>query len=329
MTGLRAIANSLGPADLLAIGVGGMAFVVVLALAVGVFRRDPLAARIRAVAQPEAARAAGLTGNSARGGPGADGARNLIEMMRRVVGRLDLLRSRQAEAIGGKLACAGWRSKDALVIYLFAKLALPLVSGCVGAGALFALPDIEVPLLPALAALMAGVLGASYAPDLVVRRRSAKRRKAIGRALPDALDLLVICAEAGLSLDAALVRVTREIAPSAPALADEFGLASFELGFLPDRRAAFDNLARRIDLAAIRSLTSTLQQTEKFGTPLAASLRVIAAELRNARMMAAEAKAARLPVIMTVPLIIFVLPALFVVVMGPGILDIIDAFSRM
>ena len=275
MTGLQAIMAAFSATDLLAAGVGGMAFLVVLALAVGILRRDPLVERIRTVALPEATRAAGSSGDTALAGRGADGTRNLIEMMRRVVGRLDLLRSRQAVAIGGKLATAGWRSKDALVIYLFAKLALPLVSGCVGASALFALPGIEVPLL------------------------------------------------------AALVRVTREIGPSAPALADELGLASFELGLLPDRRAAFDNLARRIDLPAVRSLTSTLQQTEKFGTPLAASLRVIAAELRNARMMAAEAKAARLPVIMTVPLIIFVLPALFVVVMGPGILDIIDAFSRL
>ncbi len=329
MTGLDALAAALSAADLLAAGVGGLAFFVVLALAAGLLRRDPLVERIRAVAQPEAARAAARADDATLAGRGADGKRNLIEMMRRVVGRLDLMRSRHAEAIGGKLATAGWRSKDALVIYLFAKLALPLISGCVGAGGLFLLPGIEPPLLPALAVLMAGVLGASYAPDLVVRRRAAKRRKVIGRALPDALDLLVICAEAGLSLDAALVRITREIGPSAPALADELGLASFELGLLPDRRTAFDNLARRIDLAAVRSLTSTLQQTEKFGTPLAASLRVIAAELRNARMMAAEAKAARLPVIMTVPLIIFVLPALFVVVMGPGILDIVDAFSRM
>jgi tight adherence protein C len=149
------------------------------------------------------------------------------------------------------------------------------------------------------------------------------------KALPDALDLMVICAEAGLSLDAAINRVASEISPTSPALADEFGLTLLELRFLPDRRQALENLAKRVELKAVQALVNTLFQTDKFGTPLAQALRVLAHELRSERMLRAEEKAARLPAVMTVPLIVFILPALFVVLLGPAILDLGDVFTKM
>jgi tight adherence protein C len=135
--------------------------------------------------------------------------------------------------------------------------------------------------------------------------------------LPDALDLLVICAEAGLTVDAAFNRVARELGKAYPELGDEFALTSIELGFLTDRRSAFENLAARIDLESVRGVVTTMIQTEKYGTPLASALRVLSAEFRNERMMRAEEKAARLPAIMTVPLILFILPVLFIVILGP------------
>jgi tight adherence protein C len=143
------------------------------------------------------------------------------------------------------------------------------------------------------------------------------------------LDLLVISAEAGLSLDASFSRVARELAPAWPEMADELSLTAIELTYLSDRRRAMDNLAQRIDLESIRAVINTLRQSEKYGTPLAQSLRVLSAEFRNARMMRAEEKAARLPVLLTLPMVLFILPPLFIVLIGPAILQTIDQLSRL
>jgi len=161
-----------------------------------------------------------------------------------------------------------------------------------------------------------------------LRNAAAKRAKNIKLALPDGLDLMVICAEAGLSLDAALARVSRELGNGAPELAEELGMTAAELTFLPERRLAFDNLNARTNSDGIRAVVNTLQQTAKFGTPLAQSLRVLAAEMRQARMTRAEEKAARLPALLTVPMILFILPCLFIVLLGPAAIGIIDTFAH-
>ena len=158
-----------------------------------------------------------------------------------------------------------------------------------------------------------------------LKNKVQKRTSAIRKGLPDGLDLLVICAEAGLTVDAAFGRVAREVGKAHPELGDEFALTSIELGFLTDRRLAFENLAKRIDLDSIRGVVTTMIQTEKYGTPLASALRVLSAEFRNERMMRAEEKAARLPAIMTIPLILFILPVLFIVILGPASCSINDA----
>jgi tight adherence protein C len=142
--------------------------------------------------------------------------------------------------------------------------------------------------------------------------------------MPDALDLMVICAEAGLSLDAALDRVSREMRPSCAELAEEVGLTGVELGFLPNRSQALQNLSDRVPIHGIVGLVNTLIQTEKYGTPLAQALRVLSAEMRNDRIMAAETKAAKLPATLTVPMILFILPPLFVVLLGPAILKVLE-----
>src|SRR4051812_6277946 len=164
------------------------------------------------------------------------------------------------------------------------------------------------------------------APDIYLKNKITKRSNAIRKGLPDALDLLVICAEAGLTVDAAFARVSRELGKAYPELGEEFSLTAIELGFLTDRRQAFENLANRINLDAIRGVVTTMIQTEKYGTPLASALRVLSAEFRNERMMRAEEKAARLPAIMTGPLILFILPTLFVVILGPASCSINDSF---
>ncbi|MGD9512350.1 MAG: type II secretion system F family protein, partial [Geminicoccaceae bacterium] len=202
---------------------------------------------------------------------------------------------------------------------VLAALALLLVYGA----QLGHLPMAWRPAVP-LVAVLFGFL----APDLYLRNAAAKRRHALQKALPDGLDLLVICAEAGLSLDAALNRVAEEVAVSAPELADELALTAVELNFLPERRQALANLAKRVDLPAARGVVNTLIQTEKYGTPLAQSLRVLSAEFREQRMLRAEEKAARLPATMTVPMILFILPTLFIVLVGPAMIDVYDNMTK-
>jgi tight adherence protein C len=166
-------------------------------------------------------------------------------------------------------------------------------------------------------------------PEVFVKNAIQKRRKLIQKGLPDTLDLLVICAEAGLALDAALIRVSREMERSAPEVADEFGLTAVELGFLPDRKQALKNLIKRVRLPSIRGVVNTLMQTEKYGTPLSQALRVLAAEYRSERMLKAEEKATKLPALLTVPLIVFIMPTLFIVLLGPAILRAIDGLSNL
>jgi tight adherence protein C len=252
-----------------------------------------------------------------------------IGAMRNVTLRFNLLRSKAADKIAERLAQAGMRSKDAVVTFLFLKISLPFLFG---GGGFLLFNVLEVghlsPPMPQLIPLGAVVLGA-YLPDIFVKNAAAKRQKLIQKSLPDALDLLVICAEAGLALDAALTRVAGEMEKGGPEMADEVGLTAVELGFLPNRRQALDNLTRRCPLPSMRGVVNTLIQTEKYGTPLANSLRVLAAEFRNDRMMKAEEKAARLPAIMTVPMILFILPPLMIVLIGPAMIKVFDAIILM
>jgi len=249
--------------------------------------------------------------------------------MRSVTAKLNLMRSKQVEEITFKLAQAGWRSKDALVVYLFFKVCLPIGFDGLAAGMFYLTNIYDGPSMMKLTLTMTAIVAGVFAPEIFVKNTIAKRRKEIQKGLPDALDLLVICTEAGLGLDAALNRVSSEIAPNAPELADELTLTALELGFLPERKKALDNLNDRTDMASIRGVVNTLIQTEKYGTPLASSLRVLAAEFRGERMLKAEEKAAKLPAILTVPMIIFILPTLFIVLLGPAGIKAIDALKGM
>ena len=251
-----------------------------------------------------------------------------VGLMRETVTRLNLLRSKHAAEARDMLAQAGIRSRDAMVGYLFARVSLPFLFGI----ALLADSNVFhlLPTPPALGFLppVAGLLLGFYAPTIYLKNAAAKRAKSIQLALPDGLDLMVICAEAGLSLDATLGRVSRELGNGSPELAEELAITAAELTFLPDRRMAFENLNARTSSDGIRAVVNTLQQTAKFGTPLAQSLRVLAAEMRGARMTRAEEKAARLPALLTVPMIIFILPTLFIVLLGPAGIGIIDTFAH-
>ncbi|MBV9687057.1 MAG: type II secretion system F family protein [Alphaproteobacteria bacterium] len=250
--------------------------------------------------------------------------RTPVGLMREALGRLNLLRSRHSAEARQMLARAGFRSQDAMIKYLFAQISLPFVFGAVTLTYTNVLLPSRFSLLPAMAAVLLGF----YAPRIYLRNAADKRAKQLQLGLPDGLDLMVICAEAGLSLDATLVRVSRELGNTWPELAEEFGITAAELTFLPERRMAFDNLNARTDSDGIRGVVNTLQQTAKFGTPLAQSLRVLATEMRTARMTRAEEKAARLPALLTIPMMIFILPTLFIVLLGPAAINVMDTFSR-
>ncbi len=300
------------------------ACVSLAAVWMALLHRDPALRRARALAAQREALRSGMLAVRRR-----EDRLQAMTIMRQVVERLQLMRSAQAEKISLKLARAGWRSKDAVVRYLFARIALPFAFG---GGALLLLYGFDaynlestVKLLVSLVAVMVG----AYAPDMLVKNASIKRQDKIRKSLPDALDLMVICAEAGLSLDATMRRVADELGRAAPELADEFGLTSLELGFLEDRQKALQNMVLRTDLVAMRVMINTLVQAEKYGTPLAHSLRILSAESRTERVLKAEEKAARLPAMLTVPMIIFILPPLFVVLLGPAALDIADAFKNL
>ncbi len=245
-----------------------------------------------------------------------------------VVTRLNLLRSQRANDAQMLLAQAGMRSSETMVKYLFARLAMPFVFGAIIVADSYTLHLIPIPQSLRMFGALGGAVLGFFFPDIFIKNLIKKRQHQMELGLPDALDLLVICAEAGLSLDASLQRVSRELELTWPELSEEFGITAAELTYLPERRLAFENLNARTNMASIRGVVNTLLQTAKFGTPLAQSLRILAAEFRDARLIRAEEKAARLPAMLTVPMILFILPTLFIVLLGPAGMSIADTFSK-
>jgi tight adherence protein C len=251
-----------------------------------------------------------------------------MSFMRKVVGRADILKGDVAKEIGDKLARAGLRTKDAMVAYVFAKGALPFAGGAIGLIVInWVAPDTMVYFQRVVTALVVSAM-MFFVPDLYINQLAKKRKKLLQKGLPDALDLLVVCAQAGLSLDSAIGRVAKEIAFSSAVVGEEFSLTALELGFLPERKQALENLKTRTGLKDIAAVCTTLVQSEKYGTPLAYALKVLSAEFRRERLMRAEEKAAQLPAIMTLPLALFILPVLFMVVIGPAIINAVSTFSK-
>ncbi len=323
---LHALYGGLGVENFITLMAGIAAFVSVYAVWHGAVAKNPLGSRARNLRRHRERLRAGLLA------PTRSRHRqrrvDALSLMRRATHRLNLVRSNQAQRMTGRLAQAGWRSKDALVVFLFMKVALPFAFGAAAAAGLYGSGLDMPPMVKLLVAMVFVVLGA-YAPEIFVRNAIQKRRKALQKGLPDALDLLVICAEAGLAIDAALTRVAREMERSSPEVADEFGLTAVELGMLPQRRQALDNLDRRTDMPSVRGVVNTLVQTERYGTPLAQALRVLSSEYRDERMLKAEEKAAKLPATLTIPLVVFILPTLFVVLLSPAVLQALDSFASM
>jgi tight adherence protein C len=302
---------------------------VVFAIYTATTVRDPMAKRVKALNERREQLKAGITASTSKRRAKLVQKNETTDRIRALLSSMKVLQESQIKVAQTKLLQAGIRRKEWAVAVIFGRLVLPIV---IGGPILYMVYGTDMfadwSAFKKYGLVAAGFILSYKAPDIYLKNKITKRSHAIRKGLPDALDLLVICAEAGLTVDAAFGRVSRELGKAYPELGEEFSLTAIELGFLTDRRQAFENLATRIDLDAIRGVVTTMIQTEKYGTPLASALRVLSAEFRNERMMRAEEKAARLPAIMTVPLILFILPVLFIVILGPAACSIKDSLMH-
>ena len=294
--------------------VAAAAFVVFWATCMAITYQPPIEARLRALrtrrmkTRSEHSRSAKPTTKQTS-----------LGLMRQLADRMNLLRGAAADQTTRKLRQAGFHSRDASVVYVFVKLALPLATGFLVM--LLTSTVIHVSEEMILPVWMGAVLAGFVMPEVYLKNVTQKRREILNHVLPEGLDLLTICVEAGLSIDAAFRRVAKEMRGSMAELATEFEMTAIELTYLPDRQQALENMAERSDSPAVAALVNALRQTEKYGTPLANSLRVLSQEFRQTRASKAEEKGARMPALMTVPLMVFILPTLIAVLLAPAVMS--------
>lgn len=300
------------------------AFLTIVAIGLPLIQRDNLSSRLKSVAarRDELARQQRENLNQSRRSRYQK--KKSVDLMKQVLDKLNLQNMIASRELKNRLSQAGYRSQNAAVVFSFARLALPLVLAGLFLLFMGANSDIDME-LPVQLVIAAGLAAVGfYLPGLLVTNTAQKRQKTLMKNFPDALDLLVICVEAGLSIEGAFSRVSEELIESAPDLAEEFGLTTAELAFLGDRKQAYENLAERTGLPATKSLATSLLQSERYGTPVSVALKVLAQENRDTRMAAAEKKAGALPAQLTVPMIVFFLPVLFIVIIGPAIIQSLE-----
>ena len=317
------IPTGLGIEELIAIGAAVFVGLSIVFVWRGLLEKAPAQRRIKAIGE----RRANL--RQAMIAPKRRGRMETLNVARRVLRYFRLMTGKPVENARSKLVRAGIRSRDSVTLFLFAKLCLPALLGITVVILLYVVEAYNLGPQARLMVSIGSVLFGFYLPDIYIRNIITKRTQVLTKAMPDMLDLLVICAEAGLALDNALVRVAKEIRLNCAEMADEMELTSAELGFMSERRIALENLYKRTALPSMQALANTLIQSERYGTPLAQSLRVLSRELRDERLMKAEEKAARLPATLTVPMMIFIMPTLFIVLIGPGILRAMDGLSSI
>ena len=249
------------------------------------------------------------------------------QSVRQIVERFNLREALVDEGTVNKLRAAGLRSQNALNMFLVARFLLPFLFLLLAAVWVFVLGNLESrPMGIRILAVVGFAYLGFYAPNIYISNKVGKRQKSIKRAWPDALDLMLICVESGNSIEAAMRRAAEEIGTSSPELAEELALTTAELSFLQDRRVALENLGRRTQLDIVRSVVQALIQADRYGTPVSQALRVLAQESRDERMNEAEKKAAALPPKLTVPMILFFLPVLVAVILGPAGITVSDKF---
>ncbi|KKX31685.1 type II secretion system F family protein [Rhizobium sp. LC145] len=315
------------PAILLAVLVAVAVFATLYTLASPLLERGNLEKRMRAVStereQIRARERARMNAEQSRASLRTQNNRSA----RQIVERFNLRQALVDENTVNRLRAAGLRSQNALNIFLAARFLLPFLFLAMAVVWIFVLGNLEGRPFPIrlLAAIGFAYIG-FYLPNIIVTNRMNKRQLSIKRAWPDALDLMLICVESGVSMEAAMRRVAEEMAHQSPALAEEMVLTTAELSFLQDRRTALENLGNRTQLDIVKSVTQALIQAERYGTPIAQALRVLAQEGRDERMNEAEKKAAALPPKLTVPMILFFLPVLVAVILGPAGIQVADRF---
>jgi tight adherence protein C len=241
---------------------------------------------------------------------------------KKVVERLELRRLLEDPKVIDKLAQAGFRGPRPATTFYFFRFALPFVFLVAAGSYLFFVNGFNLPIMSKMCAIMGAAVLGFYAPNLFLSNAIGKRRASIVQAFPDSLDLLLICVESGMSIEAAIQKVSQEVGSSSIELAEELSLLVAELSYLPERRMAYEGLAKRVVHSGVKSVVTAMLQAEKYGTPLGTALRVMAKENRELRMAAAEKKAAALPAQLTVPMILFFLPVLFDVILGPALIRI-------
>jgi tight adherence protein C len=244
------------------------------------------------------------------------------QYIQKIVDRFNLTKWVGQEEARLKLIQAGYRGHAPYVTYLFFRMVTPIASLLAAAFYIFVVLDLAQPTMVKIGMCIAATFVGMQLPLMFLKNRIAKRQLSIKRAFPDTLDLMLICVESGMSIEAAFKKVSEEIGTQSVALAEELTLTNAELSYLPDRRTAYENLAKRTDLGGVKSVCMALQQAERYGTPLGTALRVMAQENRDMRMSEAEKKAAGLPPKLTVPMILFFLPVLFIVILGPAAIKV-------
>ncbi len=295
-------------------------FATVLTIAMPYFEGDRLNSRIKGVVQERERLRQAQKAALAAGAEGKLRDKSKGSLFRQLVDLLNLRKVFEAESSREFLRKAGLRSESHLFTYLVMRMVTPIALGILVFSYSSAFYADRVSTSMRLAMSMGGVIAGFYVPALVLKNMISKRQESIRRAWSDALDLLLICVESGMSIEPAMTRVAREIGRQSVPLSEEMTLTVAELSFLQDRRKAFENLGKRVDIDTVRSVVTSLIQAERYGTPLGTALRVLAQENREARMQHAEKKAAALPPKLTVPMILFFLPVIFVVILGPSII---------
>jgi tight adherence protein C len=314
------------PQNLLSLGVGVAVFASVLTLLSSFTGGAALTKRMQAVSErrEELKR---RSRQAMKAGPASAGPslRQSDEgFKQRVVERLNLTKLLEDPKLAENMAQAGWRGPKPRNTFYFFRFAMPFVFMGVVVFYLLVVNDFGLPPTILMLLGVGAFVGGFYAPNVYLTNRIANRRQSIVAAFPDSLDLLLICVESGMSIEAAIQKVSQEVGSQSIELAEELSLLSAELSYLPERRMAYEGMAKRTNHPGIKSVATAMTQAETYGTPLGAALRVMAKENRDLRLSAAEKKAAALPAKLTVPMIVFFLPVLFVVILGPAIINIID-----
>jgi tight adherence protein C len=294
------------------------AFATVLTVAMPILERDRMSHRMRVMAiERDKMRATRLSEMTNRDRQTLRQAASK-GYMQGIVDRLNLRKMYDTDELRDKLKRAGLRGQAPLVTYMFLRVAIPAIAFAVSLFYLFVMGALSYPpAIKLLIALCMAFIG-SYLPNLFIENLAQKRQSAIKVVFPDALDMLLICVQSGMSVEAAFGRVSKEMASQSMELAEELSLTTAELSYLQDRRQAFENFGKRTGIPGVKAVTTALIQAERYGTPVGQALRVMAKENRDIRQSEAEKKAAALPPKLTVPMILFFLPVLFVVILGPA-----------